>query len=108
MKKSVSPKGLTPESRRLWSGLQAEYQITDEGGLAILTTAIEAHQRMRAAQAQVEKDGLATTDRFGQTRAHPLLAVERDCRTQFYAGLRALNLDVEPLRDRPGRPGKGA
>jgi glutathione S-transferase len=44
-------------------------------------------------------------DRFGQPKPHPLLATERDARAQFLAALKALNLDLEPLRDRVGRPG---
>jgi hypothetical protein len=60
---------------------------------------------MRSAQKQIKTDGETYRDRFGQIRAHPLLPVERDARAQYLAGLRALNLDVEPLRDRPGRPG---
>ena len=44
-------------------------------------------------------------DRFGQVKSHPLLSVERDSRAQYLAALKALNLDLEPLRDKPGRPG---
>ena len=40
-----------------------------------------------------------------QPRAHPLLAVERDSRAQMLAAMKALNLDLEPPRDGPGRPG---
>jgi hypothetical protein len=34
-----------------------------------------------------------------------LLPVERDSRAQWLAALKALNLDLEPLHDKPGRPG---
>jgi hypothetical protein len=43
-------------------------------------------------------------DRFGAPKPHPLLPIERDSRQAFLAGMKALNLDLEPLRDRPGRP----
>jgi hypothetical protein len=43
-------------------------------------------------------------DRFDVMKPHPLLAAERDARSQFLQGLKSLNLDLEPLRDRPGRP----
>jgi hypothetical protein len=61
---------------------------------------------MRAAQKVLAKEGLVLEDRFAQKKAHPLCAVEKDCRAQVYAGLRALNLDLEPLKD-IGRPPGG-
>ena len=44
-------------------------------------------------------------DRYGQLKAHPAVNIERDARAAMLAALKAMNLDVEPLRDRPGRPG---
>jgi hypothetical protein len=37
-----------------------------------------------------------------------LCAVERDQRAALVRCLRNLNLDLEPLRDRPGRPPSGS
>jgi phage terminase small subunit len=65
---------------------------------------MESFDRMRAAQASIEQDGATAPDRFGQVKAHPLLSVERDARAAMLAALKAMNLDVEPLRDGPGRP----
>ena len=62
-------------------------------------------ERAAGARRQIEKEGPTSHDRFGQLRGHPLLAVERDARGQFLMALKALNLDLEPVRDRPGRPG---
>ena len=106
MKKPTStPKSLTSEAKSLWRRLVAEYGINDEGGCQILRVGLEAFERMRGVQAQIERDGITFTDRFGQVKAHPLLPVERDARAQYLAALKALNLDLEPLRDRAGRPG---
>ena len=108
MKKSSStPKNLSSEAKALWRSLVAEYGIDDAGGRAILQAGLEAFNRMRDAQAQIKHDGITTVDRFGQVKAHPLLAAERDARAAFLHALRNLNLDLEPLHDRPGRPGKG-
>ena len=63
---------------------------------------------MRQAQAVIEAEGPTTTDRFGQVKAHPMHTVERDSRAQMIQALRALNLDIEPPRDGPGRPPGGA
>jgi P27 family predicted phage terminase small subunit len=102
------PKRLSAEARKSWQKVVDEYQIVDDTGLIILTTAFEAFDRMRSAQEQIKLEGMTSTDRFGQVKAHPLLTVERDARAQFLAALKALNLDVEPLADRPGRPDGGA
>jgi len=99
-----APKHLSPEARRWWRKLQEEYAFSDEGGLLLLQTALEAFDRMRAAQAAIGQDGATALDRFGQLKAHPLLSVERDARAALLAALKALNLDLEPLRDGPGRP----
>lgn len=102
---SKAPGGLSVEARRRWSALVSEYSIVDAAGVQILATALEAFDRMRQAQRRIRKDGTTTKDRFGQLRAHPLLVIERDARAAWLAGLKALNLDLEPLKDRPGRPG---
>jgi P27 family predicted phage terminase small subunit len=110
LKKSAigPPKRLSTEARKSWQKVVDEYQIVDDTGLIILTTAFEAFDRMRNAQDQIKLEGMTSVDRFGQVKAHPLLTVERDARAQFLAALKALNLDVEPLADRPGRPDGGA
>ena len=110
MRKSAigPPKRLSVEARRGWQKVVDEYQIVDDTGLIILTTAFEAFDRMRNAQEQIKLEGMTSTGRFGQVKAHPLLTVERDARTQFLAALKQLDLDVEPLADRPGRPDGGS
>ncbi len=104
-KPSKPPKGLSREAARWWRRLLGEYEIGDEAGLLLLQMALESFDRMRQAQAALAKDGLVVTDRFAQKKAHPLCTVERDSRAQMLAALKALNLDVEPLRNTPGRPG---
>ena len=106
MKNSVQkpPKTLSREAARWWRKLIAEYAIEDEAGYLMLQTSLEAFDKMRKAQAVIADDGLVVIDRFGQKKAHPLTAVERDSRAQMLAALKALNLDVKPLQDTPGRP----
>jgi phage terminase small subunit len=83
----------------------AEYSIEDDAGKLLLQTALESFDRMRNCQAAIRRDGEMVKDRFEQMKPHPLLAAERDARSQMLAALKQLNLDIEPLRDRPGRPG---
>jgi phage terminase small subunit len=99
---------LSAEAAALERQLAEEYGISDRGGEAILRVACEAFDRLRSAQAAIVVDGLTSRDRFGQVRAHPLLAVERDARSQMLAALKQLNLDVAPLHPHAGRPAGGS
>ncbi len=96
---------LSAEATKLKSSIIKEYDIDDSAGLRILQTACEAFDRMREAQKNIQRDGMTVMDRWGQIKAHPLCSVERDSRAQFLSALKQLNLDLEPLRDGPGRPG---
>lgn len=105
MKKSTkAPQHLSSEAQSWWDKLTAEYALDDEAGKLLLQTALEAFDRMKRAGERINADGEAVEDRFGQVKPHPLLNAERDARSQMLAALKQLNLDVEPLRDGPGRP----
>jgi len=104
MSKTKIPKHLSKEGQALWGRLQKEYDIEDEAGYLILTTGMEARDRMQQAAAIIKKEGMQVADRFGQMKAHPLTTVERDSRAAMLSALKALNLDLEPLNDKPGRP----
>lgn len=103
-KTTIKAAPLSTEARAWKKKLTAEYQITDPAGLLLLQTALEAFERMNQARALIEKHGAVTVDRFGQLRANPATTIERDSRAAMLASLKALNLDVEPLRDAAGRP----
>ena len=98
------PEHLSKEAQEWWEKIVSEYGIDDNGGLLLLQTGLEAFDRMKQAQRRIKKDGAQVKDRFGQFKAHPLLTVERDSRSQMLAAIKQLNLDLEPLRDGPGRP----
>ncbi len=101
------PKHLSTEAKKIWKTVISEYGIVDIAGIKILKTALESFDRAQSAREQIEADGLTVLDRFGILKPHPLLPIERDSRSAFLAGLKALNLDIEPLKDRPGRPSGG-
>jgi phage terminase small subunit len=100
------PRGLSPAARRWWGVLVAEYHIDDAPGALLLETALVAWDRMQEARRTLAKEGTVLRDRFGQAKPHPACAVERDSRMGFLSALKALNLDVEPLKG-IGRPGAG-
>lgn len=98
------PPGLTAESAAWWKTLLSEYSIEDAAGLLLLENAMRARDRMTQASDLIEKHGAVTVDRFGQLRPNPATTIERDSRAAMQSALKALNLDLEPLRDAAGRP----
>jgi hypothetical protein len=97
------PAHLGEDGRRLWVDLQGAYAIDDPGGLALLRVACEALDRAERCRRLIDEQGECLVIR-GVPRAHPALAAERDARAAIVRAIRHLNLDLEPLRDRPGRP----
>jgi phage terminase small subunit len=93
-----APAHLSPEAKIWWGKFVAGWSL-DDAALLILQSALEAFDRMRGAQKILKRDGLTL-----KGRAHPCTVVERDARLAMLRALRSLNLDLEPLRDRPGRP----
>lgn len=91
------PKHLTGEARRLWQRLTRDFAIDDAAGLTLLRAACEAFARGEQARRMLKREGMFTRDRFGQRRPHPAVQIERDCRTQLIAALRALKLAPEDL-----------
>ena len=103
--KTPQPPGhLGKHGRAFWRAVQAEYSVADAAGLELLTTAATCLDRMRAAQAAIAQHGELTIDRYGSPKLNPACGLEKDARAGFLASVRALNLDLEPLRDAPGRP----
>jgi P27 family predicted phage terminase small subunit len=99
------PQNLSREAKAWWRKIVHEYGISDEAGLLLLQTALEAFDRMRGAQSAIAEDGLTVEDRYSQKKAHPAIAIEHGARAHMLLALKALNLDLEPLKDGPGRPG---
>lgn len=104
MKKSDAPEHLSIEAREWWQRIMDEYDIADTAGQLLLLSAMEAFDAMREAQTAVDKHGPVYLDRYQQPKANPACAVVRDSRAAMLSALKALNLDLEPLRDGPGRP----
>jgi P27 family predicted phage terminase small subunit len=79
--------------------------VLEEHHLRLLTLACRAWDRAEQARQLIEAEGLTTRDRYGTAKAHPAVAIERDCRTQFARMVRELDLDTEaPRSERVGPP----
>lgn len=101
-----APRDYTAEARKLWGQVVSGWDL-DAPALALLDSACRALERVRQAQRMLKKDGLIVADRFGQQKPHPAATIERDAKMTLLRNVKALNLDLEPLHDRPGRPPGG-
>jgi len=99
-----APPGLGKPGRKLWREIQRQYAIEDSGGLAHLTSTCQAADDLARMRGVVERDGDTLLDRFGQVIGHPLLLAIARTESVKRLALAALCLDVEPLKDRVGRP----
>jgi phage terminase small subunit len=93
-KKPKAPAGLSAPARKLWAEIQAGFSICDPAGLAILGEALRSFERSEQARRDVEKHGVSTRDKYGQTRVNPAANIERDSRAAFLSGLKALRVDI--------------
>ena len=99
----TAPKHLTDASREWWRGVLASFDLEDHH-LRLLTLAAEAWDRGQEARETLAQDGAYYTNKNGEPRAHPAVAVERDARIAFARLVRELDLDGYPEPDiRPPR-----
>jgi P27 family predicted phage terminase small subunit len=96
------PQHLGERGRALYQAVLTDYEIGDAAGLALLTTACEALDRMREAQDEIAAHGAVIQPgrRGGIPRANPAVRIEHDATVRFMAAMRALRLDVEPPKER--------
>lgn len=99
------PKHLSAESSAIWTDVLRAYSLGPEAR-AVLLVGCEAFDRMRAAQVEVDRDGITTPDRYGSPRLHPALSVEARARSAFLAAIKQLpveDADALDLRYQSGR-----
>lgn len=98
------PKHLSREAKRWWKKINESWQL-DDAALLILTSGLEAFDRMKQAQGLIQETGLIVKDKFNQHKENPAIAIERKSRDSMVRCLKTLNLDIEPLYEKSGRPG---
>jgi phage terminase small subunit len=108
-KKDSTPPHLRPETAEWWAEVNREFDL-EHHHRRLLRLACEAWDRGQEAREAIAEHGSVYVDRFGQPRARPEVAIERDSRISFARMLRELALDVEGPTE-GGRPpriaGKG-
>src|SRR5262245_44777992 len=98
------PSHLGKDGKQIWELLVSEYGIADAAGLMLVTTIAECKDRIVEAQRSIKQHGAVIETPSGHLRPNPANKVEVDARNGMLTAMRMLNLDLEPLRDRPGRP----
>ena len=99
----AAPAHLTAEARAWWESVVADY-VLDAHHLRLLQLAAEAWDRGQQARRALKRHGTTYTDRFGQPKARPEVAIERDSRIAFARLLRELALDVDGPAEPYARP----
>jgi len=94
------PGHLRAATRRWFASVVADYDL-DPHHVRLLTLAAEAWDRGQQAREVIDRDGMTFSDRFGQPKARPEIAIERDSRIGFARLIRELGLDVEPPPEAP-------
>jgi hypothetical protein len=99
------PASLGEAGTDLWRRIMADYDIADCGGKELLLQACGACDRLAELKRCIDEEGTTIRTRGG-IRAHPALRDELACRAFIVRTLRALGLDVEPIKGE-GRRGGG-
>jgi P27 family predicted phage terminase small subunit len=102
-----APAHLQAPGARFWRRIAEAFQL-EPYHLDLLEQACEALDRAEGARERIDADGLTVLDRFGQVKANPLCAVERDARSQFRMLYRELGVNDDDAPGEIGRPpGRG-
>jgi P27 family predicted phage terminase small subunit len=88
------PPHLGEPERLIWGGIVRDFELATEASTAVLITALEAHMRARECREIIAREGMTVAGRDGQTKVHPLLAVERDARQSWLSAIKALGLEL--------------
>lgn len=95
------PAGLCVEAQRFWRKVLKEFAVDDVGSLRVLASACKSFDRMLQARVVISKEGLTCVDRFGQSKIHPAVLIERDARQAMLNALKQMKLEVgEPQQPR--------
>jgi P27 family predicted phage terminase small subunit len=105
-KGNAPPRLLGKPGMNLWNRITSEYAVEDAAGKELLVLACQSLDRAEAIRATIDHDGEVLTTRNGVVKEHPALRAELQSRAFCAKMLLRLGLDVEPIRDRPGRPTK--
>lgn len=94
-RKPSAPAHLAPETGAWFVSVMTDFAL-EQHHVRLLTLACEAFDRCTEARELLARDGLTISTTDGGMKAHPAIAIERDCRLAFARLVRELDLDVDP------------
>jgi P27 family predicted phage terminase small subunit len=97
------PRILGPTGQDLWARVQAEYVISDCGGIELLCQCCEAADLVQELAECVAREGKTLQTKSGTLKAHPALRDMLSARAFVVTTLRRLGVTNEPI-GRIGRP----
>jgi hypothetical protein len=97
------PRPLGDHGNALWGKVQAEYGISDTGGIEILAQICAALDRAESLAEAITQDGGPVIRTKDGPKAHPACKEELACRAFVVRGLERLGLNIETVKP-PGRP----
>lgn len=100
MAKTRAPAHLQPATRKWFSSVVDDYDM-DQHHVRLLALAGEAWDRGQQAREAIERDGITVATADGGIKAHPAVAIERDCRIAFARLIRELALDTDAAPEAP-------
>jgi hypothetical protein len=101
---SAPPRALGAPGLALWNRVLNEYDVSDVAGRELLTLACQSLDRAEALREAIDRDGEMLMLRTGGMREHPGIKPELANRAFVVKTLGKLGLDLEPMRQAPGRP----
>jgi len=101
---SMKPPAHLRQATKKWFASVLDDFDLDPHHIRLLALAGEAWDRGQQAREVVDSDGMVFTDRFGQPKARPEIAIELNSRTSFARLLRELALDIDAPADTPRPP----
>ena len=97
------PFNLGPHGRSLWDRIQAEYDVSDSGGIELLAQACAGADLAARLQEEIDRDGTVLRSR-GSVRTNPAVKDLLGTRAFIVRTVSRLGLNYEPLRTSGGRP----
>ena len=89
-----TPDYLSTASKAWWTSVTEEYDL-EPHHVKLLEMACVAWDRCENARQVISTDGATFIDRYGQPKARPEVAIERDSRIAFTRLVRELDLDFQ-------------
>ena len=94
------PGTLSEEAGRIWSEIVHDW-ILDASSLLVLKAALEAYDRLQAARAAIDAEGMTVVSPSGVVKPHPAIKIEEHARAGFLQAWRCIGFNLTP----PGEKG---